>query len=219
VVAVELLGSQIIAGGVVVQLTEVEAYAGEADPASHAARGPTPRNRVMYGPAGRVYVYFSYGMHHCVNLVCGEPGTASAVLLRAGRVVSGLPEARLRRRREPSPGPGDQPLAGPRHEPPPGGSHEPRVGHRAEVADVALARGPGNLARALGLTLEATGTTIWDGPLRWTPATAVSVHRSGPRVGVSRAADVAWRFWLPDEPSVSSYRRHPQAPPPSAPTG
>ncbi len=181
-VAEDLLGTRVIGRGVVIELTEVEAYAGEADPASHAYRGPTPRNAVMYGPAGRVYVYFSYGMHHCVNLVCGEPGTPSAVLLRAGRVVSGLDEARER---------------------------------RGDVAEAALARGPGNLAKALGATLEMTGTTVWDGPLRWAPAPASAsgsgTLRTGPRVGVSQAADLPWRLWTDGEPSVSSYRRHPKA--------
>ena len=86
-------------GTVAVRLTEVEAYAGADDPGSHAFRGPTARNRVMFGPAGRLYVYFTYGMHHCCNVVVGEEGTASAVLLRAGAVVDGLELARSRRPR------------------------------------------------------------------------------------------------------------------------
>ncbi len=179
-VAVDLLGSRIACGDVVVELTEVEAYAGEDDPASHAFRGVTPRNRVMFGPAGRVYVYLSYGMHNCVNLVCEGPGTASAVLLRAGRVLAGAAEA-----------------------------HE----RRGPVEDAALARGPGNLARSLGLTRAATGTTLWDGPLRWSPASLVRASSTGPRVGVSTAADEPWRVWLEGEASVSTYRRHPKAPP------
>ena len=94
------------AGTVAVRLTEVEAYAGADDPGSHAYRGPTERNRVMFGPAGHLYVYFTYGMHYCCNVVVGEEGSASAVLLRAGEVVEGLDVARGRR-----PGSSDRDLA------------------------------------------------------------------------------------------------------------
>ena len=97
-VAPDLLGCvlehQTAAGLVAVELTEVEAYAGEADPASHAYHGKTRRNAVMYGPPGHAYVYFTYGMHFCVNLVCLGVGTASAVLLRAGAVIEGEDLAR-----------------------------------------------------------------------------------------------------------------------------
>jgi DNA-3-methyladenine glycosylase len=85
-------------GTVAIELTEVEAYEGESDPASHAYRGRTSRNAVMFGPAGHLYCYFSYGMHWCANLVCGPNGVAAAVLLRAGRVVEGIELARHRRR-------------------------------------------------------------------------------------------------------------------------
>ncbi|MFJ6955464.1 DNA-3-methyladenine glycosylase, partial [Micromonospora aurantiaca (nom. illeg.)] len=95
-----LLGWTVSSGGVTVRLTEVEAYAGTGeDPASHAHRGPTPRNRVMFGPAGHVYVYFVFGMHWCANIVCGRDGEAAAVLLRAGEVVDGIETARERRPR------------------------------------------------------------------------------------------------------------------------
>ncbi len=88
-------------GAVSVRLTEVEAYAGEQDPGSHAYRGPTARNEVMFGPAGHLYVYFTYGMHYCCNVVVGDEGHASAVLLRAGEVLDGIDLARARRRNGP----------------------------------------------------------------------------------------------------------------------
>ena len=177
-----LLGCRLSAGGVTVRLTEVEAYAGfGGDEASHAHRGRTPRNAVMFGPAGFAYVYFTYGMHWCINVVCGVEGEASAVLLRAGEVVEGLPVARERR---------------------------PSV-HNARD----LARGPARLCAALGIDRSVYGTNLLDGsgpavlepPLR--PVPAKTVH-SGPRVGVTGALDLQWRFWLDGEPTVSAYRRH-----------
>lgn len=96
-VAPRLLGASLTHASVTVRLTEVEAYAGSDDPGSHAYRGPTPRTRVMFGPPGRLYAYFSYGMHVCANVVTGREGTASAVLLRAGEVVEGVDLARERR--------------------------------------------------------------------------------------------------------------------------
>lgn len=96
-VAPLLLGALVTHAGVTVRLTEVEAYEGADDPGSHAHRGRTPRNATMFGPAGRLYVYFTYGMHHCANVVCGPEGTATAVLLRAGEVVAGHELARSRR--------------------------------------------------------------------------------------------------------------------------
>jgi DNA-3-methyladenine glycosylase len=99
--APRLLGAVLRHGGVAVRLTEVEAYDGANDPGSHAFRGPTRRTEVMFGPPGRLYVYFTYGMHHCANVVCGPDRTASAVLLRAGEVVDGVDTARSRRPRGP----------------------------------------------------------------------------------------------------------------------
>jgi DNA-3-methyladenine glycosylase len=96
-VAPLLLGAVLRHGEVAVRLTEVEAYAGPDDPGSHARHGATPRTQAMFGPPGRLYVYFTYGMHHCANVVCGPEGTASAVLLRAGEVVDGVEVARKRR--------------------------------------------------------------------------------------------------------------------------
>src|SRR4051812_42518352 len=114
-VARDLLGAVLVCGDVALRLTEVEAYAGGHDPASHAFRGPTPRNAVMFGPGGHAYVYFTYGMHFCVNLVCSPPGQASAVLLRAGEVVEGLDLAPRPRpgksNRELAPGPAPPDLA------------------------------------------------------------------------------------------------------------
>jgi DNA-3-methyladenine glycosylase len=166
-------------GTVSVELTEVEAYSGESDPASHAFRGPTARNQVMFGPAGRLYVYFSYGMHWCANVVTGPDGVASAVLMRAGRVVEGAELARTRR--------GDR------------------------VADRSLARGPACLTQALGIGREQNGTLLLDGgplALATGPGGVEPVRiRSGPRVGVSRAADVAHRFWVDGDETVSAYRR------------
>jgi len=185
-VAPELLGSRVSCGGVTVELTEVEAYAGLADPASHSYRGPTKRNEVMFGPPGRVYVYFIYGVHWALNLVCQPAGDPAAVLLRAGRVCGGLSIASARR----------------------GG-----------VAERQLARGPGNLAAALGATGAMTGSTLWGGPIRWAPpdhaaadaAAAAATVAVGPRVGVSKAADVDLRFWVAGDPTVSAYRRSKRA--------
>ena len=95
--APRLLGATLTLGGVTLRLTEVEAYDGDNDPGSHANRGRTERNKVMFGPPGHLYVYFTYGMHHCCNVSCGPQGTASAILLRAGEVVDGLDAARARR--------------------------------------------------------------------------------------------------------------------------
>ncbi|GHJ15842.1 DNA-3-methyladenine glycosylase [Micromonospora sp. AKA38] len=176
-----LLGWTVSANGVRVRLTEVEAYAGTGeDPASHAHRGPTPRNRVMFGPAGQVYVYFVFGMHWCANIVCGRDGEAAAVLLRAGAVVDGVDTARERRPRA-----SDRDLArGP--------------------ARLVTALGLGRDANGTN-AVDGTGPLLLAPPESPVdPARIVA----GPRVGVAAAHDLPWRFWLADEPSVSVYRRH-----------
>jgi DNA-3-methyladenine glycosylase len=208
-VAPDLLGcvleSELPDGLVAVILTEIEAYAGQADPASHAYRGPTRRNAVMFGEPGHAYVYFTYGMHFCVNLVCLPAGTASAVLLRAGSVVAGADLARRRRAatrsaRSARSGPADRDLA-----------HGPAV--RSGPADRDLARGPARLCQALGIDRTLDGVDACDpgSVLRIRPgsrATPPGMIRSGPRVGVSQAADEPWRFWVAGDPTVSAYRAY-----------
>lgn len=175
-------------------ITEVEAYAGPDDPASHAYTRTT-RSEIMYGPPGRLYVYRIHG-HHCANIVFGPDGRAAAVLLRAGRVIDGHDLAARRRR----------PTAGP-------------------IAESALARGPGNLTRALGITIADLGTDVLapdpvpgvPGPDRVSLRPGIRVPPAaiacGPRVGVRRFADQPWRYWIADDESVSPYRRHPRADP------
>jgi DNA-3-methyladenine glycosylase len=209
-VAPDLLGCvlehQTEAGLVAVELTEVEAYAGASDPASHAYRGKTARNAVMFGPPGHAYVYFTYGMHFCVNLVCLGSGSASAVLLRAGRVIEGEELARARRTGAPREvrGDGESPRAG---------GQSPREKKAIPFRD--LARGPARLCQALDIdrSLDGADVCVPDSPLRmrWPDAstTARSADRkilSGPRVGISAAAEVPWRFWIEGDPTVSVYR-------------
>lgn len=177
-VAPLLLGATLATrDGVVVTLVEVEAYgAAGGDPASHAFRGPTPRAAPMFGPPGHLYVYLSYGMHLCVNIVAHQPGTAAGVLLRAARVDRGEDIARMRRG-----------WNGPAH---------------------ALAAGPGRLGRTLGVTLTDSGADMFApcAVVRFTeapdplPAAAIA---SGPRVGITKATAVPWRFWIAGEPAVS----------------
>jgi DNA-3-methyladenine glycosylase len=183
-----LLGASLTGRGVSAMIVEVEAYGGPADgpwpdAAAHSFRGRSPRNSVMFGPAGRLYTYRSHGIHVCANVACATDRVAGAVLLRAAAVESGLDTALARR--------GEL------------------------VRPAALARGPGNLCSALGITMEDNGIDLFD------PSSPVQLElgeqdrgQVGPRVGVSKAADRPWRLWLAGRPEVSLYRRSPRAPTP-----
>lgn len=185
-VAPDLLGRVLVRsspeGPIELRLTEVEAYAGEADPGSHAYRGPTARNSVMFGPPGYAYVYFTYGMWHCLNVVCGPEGQASGVLLRAGEITTGAEIARKRRLSARN----DRELAkGP--------------ARLATALDV---------DRSLnGFDLCAGG----DAPLTLLAGTPVGPDQvsNGPRTGVGGdGAAHPWRFWTSNDPTVSPYRAH-----------
>jgi DNA-3-methyladenine glycosylase len=175
-----LLGARLSGYGVTIRLTEVEAYRGVGvDPASHAYRGRTRRNAVMFGPPGHAYVYFVFGMHWCLNVVCGEPGTASAILLRAGEVTAGTDVARGRRGavadRDLARGPARLAAA---------------LGIDGAVTGTSLLDGRGPVRLTPGRPVD--------------PRLIVA----GPRVGVAAAADLPYRFWIGGEPTVSAYRRH-----------
>jgi DNA-3-methyladenine glycosylase len=182
-VAPDLLGRVLVhdapTGRVAARLTEVEAYDGANDPGSHAFRGRTKRNATMFGPPGHLYVYFTYGMHYCMNLVCGPPGTPTGILLRAAAVTEGIPLVRERR---------------------------PTARNEAEFARgparfvLALGVGPGDD----GADVCGDGPlTILAG--NRPPRARI---RKGPRVGLRDAADFPWRFWIQGDPSVSVYRPH-----------
>lgn len=185
-VAPELLGWRLshttAEGTVTVVLTEVEAYLGEDDPASHAYRGPTPRNMVMFGKAGHLYTYLSYGMHWCCNVVTGQDGHASAVLLRAGRVVEGADLARRRR-----------------------GERVPD--HALARGPGCLGQALGLHREHNGVDLLTCRTLS----LRPGEPVEPSQVAAGHRVGVSVAHDVPWRFWVVGDPTVSAYKRSPRA--------
>ncbi len=175
-VAPELLGKLLVSGRCSGRIVEVEAYCGEEDPASHAYRGMTPRNATMFGRAGFLYVYFSYGVHWCANIVCGQEGVASAVLLRSLAPVAGVEEMRSRRAtarrdRDLCNGPGKlcQALA---------------ITGRQDGADLVEARN--------GIWIEDDG----EAP----PATP----GVGPRIGISSARSEPWRWWVPGDQHVSA---------------
>ncbi len=156
-------------------IVETEAYVATIDPAAHGHRGYTPRVRSMFGPPGHAYVYRSHGIHACLNVVTEREGMAAAVLLRALQPVVGVPLMRARR--------GDG------------------------IADRDLCRGPGRLCQALGITLAQDGADL-RGPVLWIVETAdfpaETQVATSPRVGISRAADWPWRFYIPGNRYVSA---------------
>ena len=174
-VAPWLLGKVLVHRARAGRIVEVEAYRGEDDPASHAFGGLSARNAVMFGPAGRLYVYFTYGMHFCANVVCGEEGSARAVLIRALAPTAGIPEMWAVR--------------------------------RAARRERDLCNGPAKLCQALGLDGRHNGADLVTGDLGVRllddgvpppPVPAV-----GGRIGLSRATERPWRFWVPGDPHVS----------------
>ena len=183
-------------GTVAVRITEVEAYDGPNDPGSHSYRGQTARNAVMFGPPGFLYVYFTYGMHFCMNISAGPADQPSAVLFRAGEIIEGVELARARRGATP-------PAASS------AGSSLPASGRR--IPDRDLARGPARLCVALGITRTDNGTDLLarTSPIQLLPGEGFDGEpATGPRVGLRDAADRPWRFWIPGEPSVSPYKAH-----------
>jgi DNA-3-methyladenine glycosylase len=178
-VAPLLLGAIITANDVSVRLTEVEAYLGADDPGSHAFRGKTARNGVMFGEPGHLYTYFTYGMHVCANVVCSPAGTASGVLLRAGEVVDGVELARMRRTTTRT----DADLA--------------RGPARLVVAlGITLADGGTDLESG-HVRLEMASKRV---ALEQGARTGVS--------GAGGSADFPWRFWIPGDPTVSPYKAY-----------
>jgi DNA-3-methyladenine glycosylase len=162
-VAPELIGAQLYVGGVGGTIVEVEAY-DHADPAAHGfGNRRTARNASMFLPGGHVYVYRSYGVHWCLNVVCGDEGVASAVLLRALEPTRGVAAMRARR-----------------------GVEDARL----------LCSGPGRLCQALAVTREHDGMPIDGPPFELVPRAAPVEVVRGPRIGITKAVDVPWRYAL-----------------------
>jgi DNA-3-methyladenine glycosylase len=168
-VAPELIGATLLVDGVGGTIVEVEAYDQE-DPASHGYAGPTQRNRSMFGPPGHAYVYRSYGVHWCLNLVCAVEGRAEAALIRALEPTRGLDAMRARRGRE---------------------------------ASRELCSGPGKLCQALAITREHDGLALDRKPFALYARETELELVTGPRVGLTRAADIAWRYGLANSRFVS----------------
>ena len=168
-VAPDLIGCTLLVDGVGGPIVEVEAYDHE-DPASHGFRGETARNRSMFGPPGHAYVYRSYGIHWCLNLVCEEKGVAAAVLLRALEPAHGVEEMRARRDLD-----------------------EPRL----------LCSGPGRLCQALAVTGEHDGLPLDRPPFELRARKGEPEVVTGPRVGITQAADLPWRYGLAGSPYLS----------------
>jgi DNA-3-methyladenine glycosylase len=161
-VAPELIGASLLVSGVGGRIVEVEAYH-HTDPAAHSYRGQTPRNAVMFGPPGFAYVYRSYGIHWCLNFVCEEEGSASAVLIRALEPTTGIAAMRRRRR-----------LADERM----------------------LCSGPGKLGQALAITRAQNGLALDKPPFELRARLDEPEIVTGPRIGITKAADVPWRYGL-----------------------
>jgi DNA-3-methyladenine glycosylase len=183
-VARELIGATVQHLGSSGVIVETEAYH-EREPASHAFVGLTPRTSILFGPPGRAYVYRSYGIHALLNAVCEAEGVGAAVLIRALSPRSGLEAMRRRRRRA-------------------GVALGGRTGK-----DTELCSGPGKLTQALGIDLAENATSLQTGPITIEApigSTAATAILTGPRVGITKAVDLPWRFCLAGEPNVSRPR-------------
>ena len=168
-VAPDLIGATLLVDGVGGRIVEVEAYDQE-DPASHAFRGQTARNAVMFGAPGHAYVYRSYGIHWCVNFVCDAPGRAEAVLIRALEPTHELGVMRAR---------------------------------RGVDAERSLCSGPGKLCQALGLTREHNGLALDEPPFALLARSGTLKIVTGPRIGITRATELSWRYGLEGSPFLS----------------